>query len=198
MGSASAVLWNFCPSNNPRVHIESDHGAAHEYAHTIQIQMYHGNLAAYQPCWMTEGEVEWAQTAVSSNFSEYIDMQHFHPYYLTATGLQFSQPTQTTWSASELDAYFKEAIVLPCNLTPRYALAYSAGAAAIEALVAIGGSESFFAVDQRIANGENFVDAFNEVYGVSWDFAEPILAEVVAQKLTYVNSPNASTYQTKP
>ena len=199
VGAGSAVLWSFCPTENLQVHVESDHGAAHEYAHTIQIQMYrNGNLGQLQPCWMTEGEVEWAQTAVSSNFSEYIAMEHFHPYYLTATGLNYSQPSQTTWTAAELDTYFKGAILPGCNETPVYALAYSAGAIAIEALVALGGSESFFAVDQRISNGEKFVDAFNEVYGVTWDYAEPIIAEVVAQKLTKVNSPDASTYQTRP
>jgi hypothetical protein len=198
MGSASAVMWSFCPANDIHVHIESDHGAAHEYTHTIQIQMYSGKLADFQPCWMTEGEAEWSQTAVSKSFSEYIGMQHLHPYYLTATGLNYSTPSQTTWTASEIQSYFDTANVLPCNLVPQYALSYSAGAAAIEALVAIGGSESFFAVDQRIANGEKFIDAFQEVYGVSWDYAEPILADVVAQKLTHVNAPDASTYQTQP
>ena len=198
MGSASAVMWSFCPANDIHVHIESDHGAAHEYTHTIQIQMYSGKLADFQPCWMTEGEAEWSQTAVSKSFSEYIGMQHLHPYYLTATGLNYSTPSQTTWTASEIQSYFDTANVLPCNLVPQYALSYSAGAAAIEALVATGGSESFFAVDQRIANGEKFIDAFQEVYGVSWDYAEPILADVVAQKLTHVNAPDASTYQTQP
>jgi len=198
IGAASAVMWNFCPANDPRVHIESDHGAAHEYTHTIQIQIYNGNLADYQPCWMTEGEAEWTQTAVSNTFSEYINMQHLHPYYLSATGLGYSTPTQTSWSASEIESYFDSANVLPCNSTPQYALSYSAGAAAIEALVALGGSESFFAVDQRIANGEKFIDAFEEVYGVTWNYAEPILADVVAQKLTHVNAPDASTYQTIP
>jgi hypothetical protein len=147
---------------------------------------------------MTEGEAEWAQTVVSSTFAEYIEMQHLHPYYLTATGLNYSQPAQTTWTAAELDTYFKGAILPGCAETPVFSLAYSAGAAAIEALVALGGSESFFAVDQRISNGEKFVDAFNDVYGVTWDFAEPIIAEVVAQKLTKVNLPDASTYQTRP
>ena len=198
MGSASAVMWSFCPANDLHVHIESDHGAAHEYTHTVQIQMYSGKLADFQPCWMTEGEAEWSQTAVSKSFSEYIGMQHLHPYYLTATGLNYSTPSQTTWTASEIQSYFDTANVLPCNLVPQYALSDSAGAAAIEALVSIGGSESFFAVDQRIANGEKFIDAFQEVYGVSWDYAEPILADVVAQKLTHVNAPDASTYQTQP
>lgn len=199
LGAAAAVVWNFCPADAYHPHLQSDHGASHEYVHTIQIQTYQQHfLPGFQPCWMTEGEPEWTQTAVSSDFSEYISMQNFQPYYLTSTGLEFSVPTQTTWSAGEISAYLKEANVLPCNTTKKYALAYSAGAAAIEALVAIGGSESFFAVDQRIARGEKFVDAFKKVYGVTWSYAEPILSEVVAQKLTYVNSPEASTYQTRP
>jgi hypothetical protein len=199
--AASAVIWNWCPADagHPRSHIESDHGAAHEYVHTLQIQIYHQTfLPGYQPCWMTEGEAEWSQTAVSSDFSEYIAMQHFHPYYLTPTGLNYQQLNQTTWTASEISSYFKEAHILPCNSTNRYSFAVSAGAAAIEALVAIGGSESFFAVDQRVGSGMNFVDAFKEIYGVTWDYAESILSEVVAQKLTLAQSIDALTYQTRP
>jgi hypothetical protein len=195
---ASAVVWNFCDRNNPRDHIESDHGAPHEHIHNVQGQIFDRKQIELQPCWMKEGEAEWAQTAASETFTEYLDLQHFHPYYVSSNGLNYRQLTQTTWTPSELDEYFKEAVVMPCNTTPRQAMSYSAGAAAIEALVAISGSESFFAVDQRIANGKKFVDAFKEVYGVTWDYAEAILADVVAQKLTLAQSQNALTYQTRP
>ena len=195
---ASAIVWNFCDRKNPRDHIESDHGAPHEHTHNVQAQIYDRKQLELQPCWMKEGEAEWAQTAASPSFTEYLDLQHFHPYYLSSTGLNYKQLTQTTYTISELDEYFKEAVVMPCNTTPRQAMSYSAGAAAIEALVAIGGSESFFAVDQRIASGINFVDAFKDVYAVSWDYAEEILADVVAQKLTFAQSKDALTYQTRP
>jgi hypothetical protein len=197
---AAAIVWNFCERGVPSDHIESDHGAPHEQTHNIQILIYNGteNRKALQPCWMTEGEAEWTQIAASTTFTEYLDMQHFHPYYKSVNGLDYRQLTQTIWTASEIDDYFKEAVVMPCNTTPRQAMSYSAGTAAIEALVAIAGSESFFAVDQRIANGMNFVDAFKEIYGVTWDFAEPILSEVVAQKLTRAWAKDALTYQTRP
>ena len=195
---ASAIVWNFCERNNPRDHIESDHGVPHEHVHNVQAQIYNLKQRELQPCWMKEGEAEWTQTAASTTFSEYLDLQHFHPYYLSATGLDYKQLTQTTYTASEIDEYLKEAVVMPCNTTPRQAMSYSAGAAAIEALVAIAGSESFFAVDQRIANGMKFEDAFKEIYGVTWDYAEPILSEVVAQKLTLAQSKDAVTYQTRP
>lgn len=198
IGEASAVVWSICPTIN-RAHLEAHHGAAHEYIHNLQAQIYDGKTGIYQPCWMSEGEAEWSQTAVSDDFSTYISFQHFHPYYQTGEGLNFSQPSQTKWTAAEIEAYFQEANkISSCRLTPTYALAYSAGTAAIEALVALGGSESFFSLDQRLANNENFEKAFNEVYGVSWGYAEPILADVVAQKLTHANQPDASTYQTRP
>jgi hypothetical protein len=196
---ASAIVWSFCPiTNNPRSHIESDHGVPHEHTHNVQAQIYNGKQFDVQPCWMKEGEAEWTQTAASETFTEYLDLQHFHPYYLSSDGLNYRQLTQTTWTPSELDEYFKEAVVMPCNTTPRQAMSYSAGAAAIEALVAIRGSESFFAVDQRIASGMKFADAFKEIYGVTWDYAETILADVVAQKLTLAQSKDALTYQTRP
>jgi len=195
---ASAVVWNFCPTNYSRVNVEADHGSSHEYVHTIQDQLYSQRQVGFQPCWMSEGETEWAQTAVSTTFSEYINLQHFHPFYRTFFNLEFSVPTQNTWSASEMSDYLNKSIVQPCHLTRMYGLAYSAGTVAIEALVAISGSESFFAVDQRIAKGENFVDAFKEVYGVTWSYAEPILSEVLAQKMTLAQSKDALTYQTMP
>lgn len=199
VSDAAAVIASYCPTTNPRVVLEAHHGVAHEYSHTIQIQIFDGKLGDFQPCWMTEGEAEWSQIAVSHDFSTYIDLQHLHPYYLTAFGLEYSVPSQTTWTASEIESYFQNANnISTCRLTPTYALAYSAGTAAIEALVALGGSESFFSLDQRLANNENFENAFNEVYGVTWAYAEPILADVVAQKLTHANQPDASTYQTRP
>jgi len=195
---ASAIVWNFCDRNNPRDHIESDHGAPHEHTHNVQIQIYDRKQLELQPCWMKEGEAEWTQTAASTTFTEYLDLQHFHPYYLSSNGLNYKQLTQTTYTISELDEYFKEAVVMPCNTTPRQAMSYSAGAAAIEVLVAIAGSESFFAVDQRIASGMKFTDAFKEIYGVTWDYAEAILSDVVAQKLTRAWAADALTYQTRP
>jgi len=198
--AAGAILTSFCPTNNPQVHVEAHHGAAHEYAHLIQIQIYnYHNLRAAQPCWMTEGEAEWAQTAVSPDFSSYLSLQHLHPYYLTTLGTDYSVPTNTVWSARELADYFANANkIATCGATSQYALAYSAGAAAVEALVAIGGSEAPFALDQHMANGESLDQAFNAVFHIDWAKAEPILSDVVAQKLTHVNQPDALTYQKRP
>jgi hypothetical protein len=72
------------------------------------------------------------------------------------------------------------------------------GAATIEALVSIGGSESWFALHQRLILGKTMNQAFKSVYGITWDEASPILAQVVAKKISMSWSDTALTYQTRP
>ena len=151
------------------------------------------------PCWMFEGEPEWGQAAVSDNFSEYLKVQHPLPYRLTQSGLNFEMTTAREWSATEVSQYLTNSLnVNSCTETNEYAYSYSLGAATTEALVAIGGSESIFALHHRIVDKMPYEQAFKEVYGISWADALPRLAQVVAKKITLAWSPNALTYQTKP
>jgi hypothetical protein len=64
--------------------------------------------------------------------------------------------------------------------------------------VSIGGSESFFALQLRLAKGQTSNQAFKATYGKSWDEIRPILAEVVARKISLSWTPEALTYQTRP
>jgi len=70
--------------------------------------------------------------------------------------------------------------------------------AATETLVSIGGSESFFALQLLLAKGQTSNQAFKSIYGKSWDEIRPILAEVVARKITLSWTPQELTYQTRP
>ena len=63
---------------------------------------------------------------------------------------------------------------------PNYRLGYTSGYLTVGALSAIGGSESSMNLYKRTGSGETFEQAFMHVYGISWNEAKPILAEVVA------------------
>ena len=150
----AAVIIGVCPSLDGRdVHTEGVHGMAHEYIHMIQSAFAPGREYPPIPCWMFEGEPEWGQAAVSDNFSEYLKVQHPLPYRLTQSGLNFEMTTAREWSATEVSQYLTNSLnVNSCTETNEYAYSYSLGAATTEALVAIGGSESIFALHHRIVD----------------------------------------------
>jgi len=199
---ATALLISVCPDPGGRnTHNVGVHGMAHEYVHSIQVAVLVNVLdrEKYEPCWLREGGAEWGQAVTSNNFDQYLLNQHLHPYLLTSNGLQHEQTTARTWTTEEVDSYLKLANKpSTCGITNQYALAFSLGAAATETLVSIGGSESFFALQLLLAKGQTSNQAFKSIYGKSWDDIRPILAEVVARKITLSWTPQELTYQTRP
>ena len=199
---AAALIISICPAiGNQNPHEGGVHGMAHEYVHTIQSAILVNDVdrSNSEPCWLVEGEPEWTQAVVSDTFSQYLLNKHLHPYYLTSSGLQYMPTTARTWTADEVAAYLNRANdPTTCSTTNEFALSYSLGAATTEALVAIGGSESFFTMEEKLANRESTNQAFSEVYGKSWDDALPALSQVVAQTITKAWEADATTYQTVP
>ena len=199
---AQALILGICPGGpDSNAHFEGVQGMSHEYIHLIQIGLKPNSLDTFSdvPCWMVEGEAEWGQTAVATNFSNYLRGQHFHPYLLTSAGRDFQNTSAREWTAEEVQSYFLAASdTLNCHDINQYAYSYSLGAATIEALVSVGGSESWFALHERLNLGEKMNDAFKTIYGITWDDASPILAQVVAKKISMSWSSTALTYQTRP
>ena len=195
--TTAVVTINACPTSEEGS-VLGAHISAHEYVHTIQVALHPGgNIKDYQPCWMTEGEAEWVQAAVSSDFSTYLQLQDSQPYYLTSAGLNYRKSTQLVWTTKDIRTYLKSAANLStCGDTEMYALAFSLGALTAEALVSIGGSESLFALDERLSSGQKINVAFKNVYGITWDAAIPILSKVVAVKITKAISSGALNFGT--
>jgi hypothetical protein len=199
---ATALMFSVCPNMEQfRTHINGVHTMAHEYVHSIQVAVLTNTLdrKRFEPCWLREGGPEWTQAVVSDNFQQYLSVKHLEPYYLSTDSVQRTQTTARTWTKDEVDGYLNRANdPTTCSATSEFALAYSLGEVATETLVSIGGSESFFALQERLALGESSNQAFREIYGKSWDEVRPILAEVVAQVITLSWQSQALTYQSLP
>ena len=90
-------------------------------------------------------------------------------------------------AAAILEEYYRDTDCQP-GKSPEYDLGYTIGYLTVEALSAIAGPTSSMELNTRAAlygigevTGQEFNQMFQNVYGLSWDEAMPILAEVVSQ-----------------
>ena len=76
--------------------------------------------------------------------------------------------------------YLTNSFEFRCTTKLQYGLSYSYGYLATEGLMAIGGAESPMAVFMLMGEYDfTWDEAFERVYGISWDEALPILAELI-------------------
>jgi len=153
----------------------------HEYTHAVQAAPWIGDNHPQvgpqraAPCWLSEGQSHFAGLTVgASSFDKYLKIRkrqvNGHPVN-----------TFKDYSSTGILDYFNNDIPYKClPPNPNYRLGYTIGYLTVEALSAIGGSESSMNLYKRTGSGETFEQAFMHVYGISWNEAKPILAEVVA------------------
>ena len=83
-------------------------------------------------------------------------------------------------SASTILNYYNESIPGICTKNPDYVLGYSIGYLTVEAMSAMGGSDSAMRMYSLMANGKDFEDAFENIYEISWNDAKPIFSEYIS------------------
>jgi hypothetical protein len=162
---------------------------AHEYTHTVQNAQFIGTAAnsrsdythIFTPCWIHEGQPNATGIALSSpTLERYLDKRR------STVGQGQLDPNFPGWSADALKKYLfsqipNQSVPNSCyNNGPLYRMGYSVGMAATEALIAIAGPQSTMALLAREASGDTFAQAFQKVYGISWDQGSTILGQVLA------------------
>ena len=162
----------------------------HEYTHQIQeAQLWNGEYSPrdfLEPCWMTEGQVGVTSASELPSLQDFLaTMKRVpHPYLLSVDGLNYDGNPKITWTKEYMLNYFKDANQpRACRKTNQYALSYSAGMLTVEALAAIRGIEAPMSFEQKLGANIPFEKAFLDTFGISWDEAAPILAEVVATQM---------------
>ena len=190
LGVTTTYPWN--PTSNGEV--------GHEYTHTVTSAQFIGTASANQnyyeqmfmPCWMNEGLSNASGIGASStSLREYLDSRDGQVTHLgtlpaefkgfTAAGLKDFLSSQNSNQSTANNCY---------QNGPLYQLGYSIGFAATEALFAIGGPHSVMALVSRGAMGDTFSQAFQNVYGISWDEGSTILGQILAAE--YIAKPMKS------
>ena len=179
LGVTTAGKWD--PTDSGEV--------SHEYTHTVQAAQWIGTAAKdrgdyghiFAPCWINEGQPNATGIAASSkSYQQYLDKRN-----ATET-VGPLDPKFPGWSAANLKEYLYSqipngSVANSCYQNgPLYQMGYSVGMAATEALVAIGGPQSTMALYARGADGDSFAEAFQKVYGISWDEGSTILGQILA------------------
>ena len=154
----------------------------HEFTHMVQTAQFVGTsqnpggaMQSVTPCWLQEGQAHFAGKTVASNsYSDYLRQRNSE-----ALGRRAANGLLAPRDLAGVSAYLTLETLATCSST--YSWGYATGMLAVEALSAIGGATSTMALYALVARGFAFSDAFKMVYGISWQEAQPILAQVIVK-----------------
>ena len=160
----------------------------HEYTHTVQAAQFIGTASKARsyyghmqnPCWLNEGQPNATGIGLASpTLAKYLENRNqinngpLDPHFpgFSAAGIKQYLFTQIPDDTNPKSCY---------QDGPLYKMGYSVGMAATEALIAIAGPQATMALIAREADGDTFAQAFQKVYGISWDQGSTILGQVLA------------------
>ena len=154
----------------------------HEFTHMVQTAQFLGTsenpggaMQSVTPCWIQEGQPHFAaKTLASSSYSDYLQARNPEAKKRAAANNLIAPR-----DLAGVSAYLSLETLATCQST--YSWGYATGMLAVEALSAIGGGSSTMALLALEARGYSFSEAFKMVYGISWQEAQPILAQVIVK-----------------
>ena len=156
---------------------------AHEFTHTVQqMNIKKGRPAQeflydpWPPTWYWEGQAHFTQHAAVfyDSFTKYMDFRDLSAGELISSPRFTSEVLESYFVFNAPDAWQK-------NFEPWYQ--YSIGALFVEVLTALKGPDSTMEMWRITGTGVNFKTAFEQVYGISFDKALPIISKAIALQL---------------
>jgi len=165
----------------------------HEYTHNVQFSQWFGaplkpgqnsgTEAAHSkmPCWFQEGQANAIGIPVwAPDLQTYLNARRGN--VARAINPNGPKPSLTTYTSEGFAnfLYMQDPLTCYSPSSGDYPLGYSVGYAAVEALVAIGGPQSTMAILSKLAEGDNWSQAFEHVYGISWKDGSNALGAILA------------------
>jgi len=154
---------------------------AHEYTHAVQQNQMHGTqpwptTGNWPPTWYLEGQAEFSQNAAIyyQSFDLYLKNRRNVSQDLFRDSKITSQWIQEFFVVSQPSDWF--------NKYDRWRQ-YDLGGMLVEVLTAIKGPASTMEVWKQCGSGMKFSEAFEKVYGMSFEKALPSISKAIALEL---------------
>ena len=155
---------------------------AHEYGHTIQLELIAGKIpeGRQPPRWLTEGSAEYFQIASMyyGKFDSYLKSRKsiitdlHYPGNINVNWLEeFLNPPDIGLSWDNWDKYEGWRV-------------YDVGFMASEIMAAVGGSNSVMEIFKLMGEGLTYQEAFAKTFGISWQEAIEIIKKVIVKELS--------------
>ena len=152
----------------------------HEFTHSVsffQLNPIRGNYYNLTPDWFGEGHASFA-----GKLGAYTSLEQYSAHRRQVHGGNRPQSDIKDYRPENILRFYESFSKAP-EVSPiqRFYL-YSLGWSTIEALAAIGGIDSPMNLFVETSKGLTFKQAFKKIYGIEWEAAAPILAEVVSKQ----------------
>jgi hypothetical protein len=154
---------------------------AHEYLHAIQQNQMNRptvwpETSDWPPSWYREGQATFAQNAT-------IYYHSFELYLRNRKSISTELYRDSTFNSQWIQEFF--VVNQPPTWFNKYQSwrQYDMGAMLVEVLTALKGPGSTMEIWKLMGSGQTFNQAFEKVYGISFDKALPIISKAIALQL---------------
>lgn len=158
----------------------------HEYLHTIQrvILGERWFQQAYNPpSWFNEGMAVFMENA-AANHSAFDAFMQFRSVESAIMYPNCSYTYCTKIEKGQVQSFLSIYNYSTNWNTYPYAMRYQMSARIIEILVALKGPDSLIEVYEYMATGKTFEQAFENIFGISYESAKPIITNIVVDQIS--------------